>query len=289
MPSKKFNIFVHTVFAIMMVVVIFPLFALVMVSLSNSQDILDYGYKAFPLRFDSSAYQLIFSYSDSLMQAMLISILSSVVAPALGVVVMSLGAYGISAREFAYKKTANGIMIFTMLFNAGLVPTYIVYTQWYDLGDSIWIYLLPAVSVWNIIVFRTFFLGIPSAIIESAKIDGASELYIFTKIMLPMSKPALSSVFFLQFLYTWNDYTKPLYYITNKELYNVQYYMQNILREAKYLNQLYKDNPLFSADTLPAETLPFAITVISLIPIVLVFPYMQKFFSKGIAVGSVKG
>ncbi len=290
MQSKRLNFFIHLAFIIMIIAVFFPLFGIVMVSLSDAEDVKQFGYSIIPLHFSTDAYKLIFVDIMPVVKALLVTLMSAVVAPALTVILCSLMAYAISRPDFAYKKSANTYILIPMLFNGGLIPTYIVNTQLLGLGDSLMIYVVTGlVTTWNIILFRTFFVGIPSSLIEAARIDGATEFKTFTSIIIPMSKPIVASVFFTNALGRWNDFNTPLYYITNKDYYNIQYFLQNILREASFINQTYKDNPAFAGQRLPEETLPYAMAVIACIPVLLLFPYMQKFFSKGMAIGAVKG
>ena len=137
-------------------------------------------------------------------------------------------------------------------------------------------------------LFKTFFSQIPASLIEAAEIDGASQKRIFVSIILPMSKPIVASIFFSGMLGRWNDYSRSLYYISDKNLFDLQYFLQNALQSASFLKQTYANNPSFANDAIPVETLKFALSIISCLPVVLIFPYIQKFYSKGMAVGAVK-
>ena len=224
-----------------------------------------------------------------LAKALLVSLSSSIIAPALTVILCACMGFAIGNPNFAYKKIANTYILIPMLFSGGLIPSYIINTQLFGLADTYLVYIvLGLVSTWNIILFRSFFAGIPVSLLEAARIDGATEFQTLLKITVPMSKPIIGSVFFTTALQKWNDYTLPLYYINNKDLYNVQYFLQNVIRNIQFINQTYKDNPMFAGKHLPEETLPFAVSIISCIPVLLIFPYMQKYFSKGMAVGAVK-
>ena len=171
------------------------------------------------------------------------------------------------------------------------MPQYIINTTILGLKNNILVYfILTPVAAWTVILFRTFFKQIPPALIESASIDGASQYNILLKIILPMSKPIVGMQFVLGSVAKWNDWTVPLYYINDERLYNIQYFLQKVVNELSYLKDLYKDNPTFgNADEIPVKTMQFALCVIAIVPILMVFPFVQKYFSKGIAVGSVKG
>ena len=181
-----------------------------------------------------------------------------------------------------------------MLFSGGLIPTYILNTQVLNLGDSIWVYILPTLaSGFHIIVFRTFFQTLPASLIESAKIDGAGELRIFFKIILPLSKPVFATVSLLILLIKWNDWNTSLIYIRNKDLFTLQFLLQRILREIEFVKNMSVNMPtgieLSQLNNTPAETMRFAMCVIAAGPMLLAFPFFQKYFVKGLTVGAVKG
>lgn len=289
MQSKKLNFFVHLGFIIMVIAIVFPLIGMVMISFSNAEDVKTFGYSFIPKHFSADAYKMVFSDAVPLIKALLISLSTAVISPALTVILCASMGFAIGNPNFGYKKIANTYILIPMLFSGGLIPSYIINTQLFGLSDSYWAYIVMGlVSTWNIILFRTFFAGVPVSLLEAARIDGATEFQTLLKIIVPMSKPIIGSVFFTTALQKWNDYTVPLYYINNKDLYNIQYFLQNVIRNVQFINQTYKDNPMFAGKHLPEETLPFAVAVISCIPVMLLFPYIQKYFSKGMAVGAVK-
>ena len=289
MQSKKLNFFVHLGFIIMVIAIVFPLIGMVTISFSNAEDVKTFGYSFIPKHFSADAYKMVFSDAVPLIKALLISLSTAVISPALTVILCASMGFAIGNPNFGYKKIANTYILIPMLFSGGLIPSYIINTQLFGLSDSYWAYIVMGlVSTWNIILFRTFFAGVPLSLLEAARIDGATEFQTLLKIIVPMSKPIIGSVFFTTALQKWNDYTVPLYYINNKDLYNIQYFLQNVIRNVQFINQTYKDNPMFTGKHLPEETLPFAVAVISCIPVMLLFPYIQKYFSKGMAVGAVK-
>lgn len=273
----------------MVIAIVFPLIGMVTISFSNAEDVKTFGYSFIPKHFSADAYKMVFSDAVPLIKALLISLSTAVISPALTVILCASMGFAIGNPNFGYKKIANTYILIPMLFSGGLIPSYIINTQLFGLSDSYWAYIVMGlVSTWNIILFRTFFAGVPLSLLEAARIDGATEFQTLLKIIVPMSKPIIGSVFFTTALQKWNDYTVPLYYINNKDLYNIQYFLQNVIRNVQFINLTYKDNPMFAGKHLPEETLPFAVAVISCIPVMLLFPYIQKYFSKGMAVGAVK-
>ena len=218
----------------------------------------------------------------------------------LSCIVAGMVAYPLSRTSFAYKKPITFLIFFTMLFGGGMIPTYIIYTNWYHLLDTYWIYILPGLAggAWNTLVIRTFFKGLPESLFESAKIDGARELIIFFKIAVPLSTPVFATIGFMTLVGKWNDWNTSLIYIRSSSLYTLQYLLQRILNETAFLKNLMQNSDMAalaaqvggdSAATLPAETLKYALCVIAAGPMLVVFPFFQKYFASGLTIGAVKG
>ncbi len=207
------------------------------------------------------------------------------------VFVMSIMAFALSRRNFVLRRAFTFMAFFTMLFGGGIVPTYLLITKYLHLKNTYWVYILPSIaSAWNLIVLRTNFQQLPDALIESAKIDGASEYRICFSIVLPLSVPAMATIGFLYFVGKWNDWMTCVYYISKPALYSLQYLLQRILREAEFLKQLSAEQQaLESATVIPTESFRFAMALLAAGPVLVVFPFFQKYFSKGMTIGAVKG
>jgi putative aldouronate transport system permease protein len=210
------------------------------------------------------------------------------------VLIATLCAYSLSRRYFKYKKAVTWFLFFTMIFSGGLVPSYILITQYLNLGNSIWVYIFPTlVSVWFVIVIRTFFQGLPDSISEAAKLDGASELRIFAQIMLPLSKPVLATVAVLILLERWNTWFTTFLYIQDPDLFTLQFLLQRIMLDAQAAQNMIDNVPPWLAGMydirMPLESLRYAMAVVAAGPMLFVFPFFQRFFSKGLVVGAVKG
>lgn len=206
----------------------------------------------------------------------------------------SKSAYPLSRPNYKYKKIATFFIFFTMLFSGGLIPTYIWITRYLHLGDTIWVYILPClVNAFHVIVIRSFFQGLPQALMESAKIDGASELQTFFKIVMPLSKPVIATISLLTLLSRWNDWNTALIYIKSSNLYSLQYLLQKILREAEFVKNMAESSPVAGVDldlsNLPSVTIRFAMCMVAAGPMLIIFPFFQKYFAKGLTVGAVKG
>ena len=275
-------------------VFILPFVLIVSASFSDEQTLLSEGYKLIPSVFSTEAYKYVFRNPQQLLDSYKVTIIYSIVATVLGVVVMAMLAYPLSRPNYKYKKIATFFIFFTMLFSGGLVPTYIWITRYLHLGDTIWVYILPClVNAFHVIVIRSFFQGLPQALMESAKIDGASELQTFFKIVMPLSKPVIATISLLTLLSRWNDWNTALIYIKSSNLYSLQYLLQKILREAEFVKNMAESSPVAGVDldlsNLPSVTIRFAMCMVAAGPMLIIFPFFQKYFAKGLTVGAVKG
>ena len=249
------------------------------------------GFSLIIHEFSTNAYTHIFQNPQNILDAYWVTARFAVFGTALSVIFMAMIGYALSRDGFIFKKPINTFLVITMFFNGGLIPSYLINTQVFHLGNTFWIYLTHGlVSAYTVFVFRTFFATIPKSLIESAQLDGASEMHILLRITVPLSKPVLATFGFMGLLSRWNDYTVSMYYIQDTKLYTLQYLLQQILNEAQFLADLKKNMPHFDGViNLPSETLKFAMCVVAAGPMMLVFPFFQKYFAKGMVVGAVKG
>ncbi len=278
---------------IMCVLIIAPFFLLLSVSLSNEMDIVFNGYKFWPENFDLSAYKFIFDNPTSILNAYKVTAIFSFSSMILSVLLMALIAYALAWGKMRGKSVISFALFFTMLFSGGLVPSYILMTQYLHLDDTIWVYIIPGlISPWYVFMIRTFFSGLPYEIYESAVMDGASEYRIFAQMVLPLSKPVLATVALFMFLAKWNDWNTSLLYINDSSLFSLQYLLQKIMKDIQLLQEsqeLGVGMSQVSAAEIPSETVRMAMTIVVAGPALVVFPFFQKYFVKGLTVGSVKG
>ena len=211
---KTSRVLINLFFCLSSLLFILPFVLIIAASFTKESSLVSEGYKLIPSEISLEAYRYVFRSPQHLLDSYKITIIYSVVATFLGVIVMSMLAYPLSRPNYKYKKIVTFFIFFTMLFSGGLVPTYIWMTRYLHMGDTIWVYILPfLVNAFHVIVIRTFFQGLPSALMESAKIDGASELQTFFKIVLPLSKPVIATISLLTLLARWNDWNTALIYI----------------------------------------------------------------------------
>ncbi len=291
---KTSRVLINLFFCLSSLLFILPFVLIIAASFTKESSLVSEGYKLIPSEISLEAYRYVFRSPQQLLDSYKITIIYSVVATFLGVIVMSMLAYPLSRPNYKYKKIVTFFIFFTMLFSGGLVPTYIWMTRYLHMGDTIWVYILPfLVNAFHVIVIRTFFQGLPSALMEAAKIDGASELQTFFKIVLPLSKPVIATISLLTLLARWNDWNTALIYIKSTKLYSLQYLLQKILREAEFVKNMAESSPVagidFNASNLPSITIRFAMCMVAAGPMLVVFPFFQKYFAKGLTVGAVKG
>ena len=271
-----------------------PLLLVVIVSFSSKASVDAIGCSFFPQSLSLEGYNYVLSYGKQLLNSYGVTIFVTVCGTALGLLVMSMYAYALSKRDFRLRRFLSLFVVVPMLFSGGQLATYMVYTSIYHLKDSIWSLILPmAVSTMNIIILRTYIQSsISDSLSEAAKIDGAGEFRILFQIILPLMKPALAAVGFMMATAYWNDWYNGLLYITSASktplqllLVRIQNNMDFILQSAKLsgglLNAAQKNLPQTSA------TMAVVVTVIG--PIILAYPFFQKYLVKGLTVGSVKG
>ncbi len=279
------------VLALLSIAVVIPFIILVSVSLSNETDISYYGYSLLPRQVDLTAYKYVFRNPTTILNAYKVTAIFSFASMVLSTLMISLFAYPLSRKNFKPRRKLSFIMYFTTMFNGGLVPSYILITQYLHLDNKIWVYIIPGLfSVWSAFVMRTFFQGLPESIIESAYIDGAGEYRILFEIVYPLSKPVLATIAVGIFLGQWNNWYTSMLYIDKPELYSLQYMLQRLmdnialLQENQQLAEMITD-----AVDIPSETVRMAMAVVVAGPVLFVFPFFQKYFVKVMFLGSVNG
>lgn len=287
------KVLINAFFIIFSLAFIIPFIYLLSLSVTDESAIASGGYKMIPESFSFEAYRQIFRNPTKIINAYQVTILMSLIGTGLSMVVMTLIAYPLSRTQFKYRQGITFFVYFTMLFSGGLIPSYIVNTRYLGLGNSFWVYIFPNLaSAYYILIMRTFFKSLPSTLMEAAKIDGAGELKIMWKVALPLSKPIIATVSLLLLLAKWNDWNTTLIYITDQKLYTLQYLLQKILREDQFIQQMSENNNLMidlsESRSAPIESMRFAMAVIAAGPMLVVFPFFQKYFTRGLTIGAVK-
>lgn len=289
MVTRPVNILLNILFILLCVTCVYPFLLVISTSFNSEAAIAKFGYTAIPKEPTLYAYKYLFMNVSTLLRAYGVTIFVTVVGTILHVVVCGLYGYAISRNEFKFRNFFTFYMFFTMLFSGGTVPWYIVCTKFLHINNTIWALILPALcSAWNIIILKTFFKSsVPDAIIESARIDGASEIKTFVRIVCPIALPGLATIALFAMLGFWNNYFNAMILTTKASLQNLQLYLYNILKSASMMEM--------SATTagvtlkLPQESARNAICVISIAPIIFAYPFFQRYFIQGLTIGAVKG
>jgi len=277
---------------------ILPMIMVISISFSSEQAVMSAGggFSLLPKDFTLDAYRLVFANMEQMATAYIVTASQAFLGTFLSLIVMGMVGYALSRSNFAYKKPITFFIFFTMLFSGGLIPTYIVYTRWFGLADSFWVYILPGLSggAWYTLIIRTFFKSIPESLFESARIDGAGELGIFFRIAVPLSKPVFATLGFMMIVVKWNDWFTSLVYIRSHNLYTLQFLLQRVLNQAAFVNAMITNPPAGISvqdfqTSLPLETLKFALCVIAAGPMLIIFPFFQKYFATGLTIGAIKG
>lgn len=289
--GRGWKIVHHLILGFVALLCLVPMVVTLSVSFSDEMDLVRNGYSIIPRVFSTAGYEFIFKAPKALMSAYGVTIRITVLGTILGTLFMAMVAYPLSRADFRWRRPITFFIFFTMLFNGGLVPTYILITKYLHLRNTLFAMIFPVIiTAWNIFLLMTFMKSIPISLVESAKIDGASEILIFSRIIVPLSKPALATIALLLALRLWNEWFTALLYITDQKLVPLQFWMQRVMRNMQFLlsNQDMVGGGISMTD-LPTESVRMAMAVLAAGPMVLVFPFFQKYFAKGLKVGAVKG
>ena len=280
----------HIIFLIMVLMYIVPFLMVISVSFTDEMSLIVDGYRLWPAKFSTKAYEMIFSDPTQIINSYRTTIIFTAVATFLAILIMGVMAYPLSRSNYKHRKFVTVLVLITMLFNAGMVPNYLLIVKYLKLNNTIWVYILPGlVGAYNLIVIRTNYRSLPKELTESAKIDGASEIRICFQIVMPLCKPVLASIGFLFMVNKWNDWMNSMLYITKPQLYSLQYMLQCILNEAAYLKQMAEAGTLMGGEVFPTESFRYAMALVAAGPVLCIFPFFQKYFAKGMTIGSVKG
>lgn len=266
-----------------------PFIMMFSASITDENYIAQNGYGVLPHQITFNAYKFIIGSNTSLWRAYGVTVFVTVTGTVISLLITSALAYSLSRKELRLGKAINIFVIITMLFQVALVPWYIIISKYYQLYNNIWVLILPyAVNAWNMFVLKSFFTTIPDAIIESARIDGCNEAYLLFRIILPLSKPGLATIGLFYAIQYWNDWYLSLMFISKQNFWPLQYLLRMIMSSIQYVSSG-GVAAAHVAGRIPSESAKMAITIIALGPILLVYPYIQSYFVKGITLGAVKG
>lgn len=281
------RLLVHLALFIISLAFLAPLVLVLSASFSDEQSISQYGFTLLPLKFSTLAYHYILQGPSQIIQAYGVSIFVTVVGSALSLLIMSLFAYTLAQSDYALRRPLSFYVFFTMLFNGGLVPFYILITQYLHIQDTLLVLILPHLVVpWYVLLLRTYFSALPQDLLDSARIDGAGEWCIFFQIVLPLSAPALATVGLFCMLIYWNDWWLGLLFINDTRLIPLQLLLYKIIANVDLIiSDPHLQN---STSAIPIQSVRMAVAVLAIAPLVPAFIFVQRYFVRGITVGGLK-
>ena len=283
------NIISYVLVGIFALVCVIPFYLIIVASFTDESELIRNGYPIIPTAFSVQSYLLCLKNPVSIAKAYGTTIGVTVVGTMLAVFIATMTGYVLSRKDFPWRNKFSFFFFFTTLFSGGLVPWYMLCVRYLHFKNSYIGILLPLMfSVWNMIIAKSFMNGIPSAITESAKIDGANDITIFMKLILPLSKPLIATLSLFSALAYWNDWYNCMLYITNEDMFTLQYYLQRMLGSAEAM-RIVAEKSGIALPSVPLESMKMAMTVIATGPIVLLYPFVQRYFVKGLTIGAVKG
>ena len=291
--SKTFNRVATILLTVLVIITLLPILLIVIASFTEEQTLIRDGYTFFPKNFSLDAYYYMVKQGAVIVRAYGVSIFVTVVGTCLSVLLTTMLAYPMSRKSFKFRNALAFFVFFTMLFNGGIVPSYIMWTKFLHIKDTIWALIIPnyLVTAFNVILVKNFYQNsIPDSLVEAAQIDGASEFTIFRKIMFPLAVPTVATISLFTGICYWNDWTNGLYYISDEKLYSIQLLLMKIMNNIQALRSN-STAALLGTGTvdLPGTSIRMAMAVIGILPILLIYPFVQKYLVKGVVVGAEKG
>lgn len=287
--NRNLNIICYAVIGIFAIVCLFPFALMITSSFMTEKEIVAEGYKLFPKELSISAYKYLLDNPTKLIDAYKVTITTTVVGTVLGLLTMSMAGYVLNRKDFRYRNFFSFFIYFTTLFSGGLVPSYILNVRYLHLKDSLWAMILPGlISAWSIFLMRNFMKAIPDELYESAMMDGAGAFSIYRKIFMPLAIPSLATVGLFLALGYWNQWYNASLYIDTPSKYPLQYYLQKMINQAN-IEALTSQGHVIDIQSLPTQSVKMATAVLTIGPIILLYPFVQKYFVTGLTMGSVKG
>lgn len=283
----------HIFMIILVLCCVLPFLLMVMASVTDEETLIRNGYSFFPEKFSLDTYAYLWKSASTIGRGYVMTIAVTVIGTFCNLVITLLFAYPLSRKDLPFRNAISFFLFFTMLFNGGLVPTYMMYANTFHIKDTIWALIVPGLmmNAFYVIMMRTFFsTSIPDSLIEAAKLDGARELKVLTKVVIPLSKPMIVTQVLMVGLGYWNDWMNGMYYVSDQKLFTIQMILNNMINNIQFLS---KNAALFGADVAAIKTptvgIRMAIAVLAVLPILIIYPFLQKYFVKGIVIGGVKG
>ncbi|MCE5188541.1 MAG: carbohydrate ABC transporter permease [Eubacteriales bacterium] len=291
--AKQFRAVSTVILGVMTFFVLLPILLVVISSVTDENVLISSGYTFFPSKLSLDSYYYMVKQSAMILRAYGVTVTVTCAGTLLSVLITTMLAYPMSRPNFRYRNAMAFFVFFTMLFNGGIVASYIMWSRVFQIKDTIWALIIPnyLVTAFNVFLVRNYYVtSVPNSVIESAQIDGASELAIFFKIMLPLAIPTVATISLFTGLIYWNDWVNGLYYLTDPKLFGIQNLLIRIMNNIQFLKVSSNMALLGTMDIdLPGTSVRMAMAVIGILPIVVIYPLVQKHFIKGVVLGAIKG
>ncbi len=289
--SKSFNRVATIILTFLVIVTLLPIVLLVIASFTKEQVLVQNGYTFFPKALSLDAYYYMVKQGAVIVRSYGVSFLVTILGTVMSVAVTTTLAYPMARKSFRYKNVLSFFVFFTMLFNGGIVPSYIMWSRFFHIKNTLWALIIPnyMVTAFNVILVKNFYQNnVPDALVEAAQIDGASELKTFYRIMFPLSRPVVATISLFTGLCYWNDWTNGLYYVDNEKLFSIQLLLMKIMNNIQALKA---NTALMGTGTveLPGTSVRMAMAFVGILPILIVYPFVQKYLVEGVVIGAVKG
>lgn len=289
MASVLLQVLCYLLVGVFALICLFPFVLMITSSFMNEREILTEGFKLIPSEFDTSAYEFLFDNPQKLIDAYGVTILITVCGTAVGLIIMSMTGYVLNRKDCKYRNIVSFFIYFTTLFSGGLIPSYILMVSYLKLKDNLLALIFPGlISAWSIFLMRNFMKAIPDSLYESATIDGAGDFRIYWQIFLPLAIPSLATVGLFLALGYWNEWYNAMLYIQTTSKYPLQYFLQKMVNQAN-VQQLISQGVQIDLSDLPTQSIKMATAVVATGPVILFYPFVQRYFVSGLTVGAVKG
>ncbi|HJA64751.1 sugar ABC transporter permease [Lachnoclostridium sp. An169] len=289
--NKVFRFIMSFIMILLILACVLPFILLISSSFTSEQALALEGYSFIPSEISLAAYRYIWGIKENILRAYGMSFLVTGVGTVISIIMTMLFAYPLSRKDLPGRRFLSFFIFFTMLFNGGFVPTYLIYSQIFHISDTVWALIVPylLMNAFFVIMVRTYITSnVPDEVIEAATIDGSGEFNTLVKVVVPMSKPIIGTIALMTAISYWNNWTNGVYFIQiRRELYGIQNYLNSVISNVSFLQS--HSNPNIDIRDLPSVSIRMALAVIALLPILCAYPFFQKSFAKGITVGSVKG
>lgn len=290
--EKALQILAHVLLCLLCVCAVIPFWLLLAGSISDSDYAIRAGYQFFPKELSLEAYRYILNQWAQIGRAYLVTIIVTVIGTGMSLLITSLLAYGLSQKGLPGGKLITGLILITMLFSGGIVPQYMIYNNYFHLKNTIFGLIIPNLLTngFTVVLVRNYFTtSIPYELSEAMEIDGAGPLRIYAQLILPLSKPILATIGIMSAVTYWNDWNNGLYYITDQKLFSVQQLLNEMNNNIMFMANNSGQLAGVDVTTLPTASMRMAIAAVAIIPIMIAYPFFQKYFTKGIVLGAVKG